>query len=501
MPLPRITHHGAKDSVTGSCHQVWMDEHNSLLIDCGMFQGQDAKVDDGELSLEFPIEGIKALVVTHVHIDHVGRIPHLLASGFEGPILCSEPSARLLPIVLEDAFKLGFTRDPKTVDRYLQLIEQRTIGLPYDTWFTLLETGTRACRIRLQPAGHVLGSAYVELDLGNQNEEPFRVVFSGDLGAQHSPILPDLVPPEKADLLVLESTYGDRLHENRETRGDRLKAVIKQALADEGTVLIPAFSIGRTQELLYELEQILHEEVDASGTPATEGADITLNEQQTSAALTEGSSEADNNPDAEVDWPRLPIILDSPLASRFTKTYRELQAFWDDEAKQRLKEGRKPLAFKQLITVDSHQDHTRILDYLTRTARPAIVIAGNGMCSGGRIVNYLKAMLGDSRHNVVFVGYQAKGTPGDAIQTFGPKGGYVDLDGQRIDILSKVDTVNGYSGHADQQGLINFVTQMKEWPRHIRLVHGETRSKQALASELKAHYSAEDRPVDIQENL
>ncbi|WP_462381131.1 MBL fold metallo-hydrolase [Pseudomonas sp. Marseille-QA0892] len=463
-----------------------MDETNSLLVDCGLFQGQDSKGDEQELAVEFPVEGIRALVVTHVHIDHVGRIPHLLASGFDGPILCSEPSARLLPIVLEDAFKLGVSRDPKHVDRYLQLVEQRIIALPYGTWFTLLNTGPQSCRIRLQPAGHVLGSAYVELDMGLDEGESCRVVFSGDLGAPHSPILPDLVPPERADLLILESTYGDRRHEDRQARTDRLKAVIERALADEGTVLIPAFSIGRTQELLYELEQILHEqaggeEAAGAGRPSA---------QSTDAAGDSGS-------DAEIDWPRLPVILDSPLASRFTKTYRDLQVFWDDEARTRLEEGRKPLAFEQLITVDSHQDHQRVLDYLTRTARPAIVIAGNGMCSGGRIVNYLKAMLGDERHHVVFVGYQAEGTPGQAIQTFGPKGGYVDLDAERVDIRAKVDSLGGYSAHADQDDLVAFVMGMRSWPTEIRLVHGELQSKKALAARLSRCYEGAGLAIDI----
>lgn len=488
MSSPRITHHGAKDSVTGSCHQIWMDETNSLLVDCGLFQGQDSSGDEQELAVEFPVEGIRALVVTHVHIDHVGRIPHLLASGFDGPILCSEPSARLLPIVLEDAFKLGVSRDPKHLDRYLQLVEQRIIALPYNTWFTLLNTGPQSCRIRLQPAGHVLGSAYVELDMGLGVGKSCRVVFSGDLGAPHSPILPDLVPPERADILIMESTYGDRRHEDRQARTDRLKAVIERALADEGTVLIPAFSIGRTQELLYELEQILHEQAgdeEAAGTgrPSAKSMDAS----------------GDSGSDAEIDWPRLPVILDSPLASRFTKTYRDLQVFWDDEARTRLQQGRKPLAFEQLVTVDSHHDHQRVLDYLTRTARPAIVIAGNGMCSGGRIVNYLKAMLGDERHHVVFVGYQADGTPGRAIQTFGPNRGYVDLDAERVDIRAKVDSLGGYSAHADQDDLIAFVTGMGSWPAEIRLVHGELQSKKALAARLSRCYGEAGLAVSIPE--
>lgn len=226
MNHTKLVHHGAREGVTGSCHQLWMDDTNSILIDCGQFQGEDEGDQDDALGLDFSVEGIKALIVTHVHIDHVGRIPNLLAAGFHGPILCSEPSARLLPIVLEDAFRLTISRDQDYLERYLKAVEQRIIALPYDHWFTLHETDAGTCQVRLQPAGHVLGSAYVELELSAAGSEGERVVFSGDLGAPHSPILPDLVPPERADLLILESTYGDRRHEDRTHRRERLQAAI-----------------------------------------------------------------------------------------------------------------------------------------------------------------------------------------------------------------------------------------------------------------------------------
>ncbi len=261
--FPTIEHHGATDGVTGSCHQLHMDERSSVLIDCGLFQGAEAssggRAGADRLDIEFPIDTVKALIATHVHIDHVGRIPYLLAAGFDGPILCSEPSAKLLPIVLEDAFKLGFSRDQKKVEQYISLIEQRIIALPYKHWFTLADTDELHARIRLQRAGHILGSAYVEIDLKYpRTGASKRIVFSGDLGAPHAPILVPPKPPYRADIVVLESTYGDRLHEDRRTRRKRLEVVIAQALEDNGTVLIPAFSVGRTQELLYELEDIIY---------------------------------------------------------------------------------------------------------------------------------------------------------------------------------------------------------------------------------------------------
>ncbi|TBU86370.1 MBL fold metallo-hydrolase RNA specificity domain-containing protein [Phytopseudomonas dryadis] len=497
MDFPHISHHGAKDGVTGSCHQLFMEAGNSLLIDCGLFQGADTSslgAGSDHQAIEFPLDGIIALIVTHVHADHVGRIPYLLAAGFKGPILCSEPSAKLLPIVLEDAFKLTFSRDQQQVERYISQVQQRLIALPYGTWFTLCDSESLLCRVRLQRAAHMLGSAYVEVDLDYRaSGKNRRIVFSGDLGAPDAPILRPCVPPPRADILVLESTYGDRLHEDRSTRRQRLEQVIEHALADSGTVLIPAFSVGRTQELLYELEDIIHSKkldgrapgaADQFPSPSGRGArgNDPLNTQSSAS---------------ETNWPQLPIILDSPLASRFTRAYRELKDFWNEEAQARVQSGRRPLAFEQLITVDSHADHQKILTYLARSARPAIVIAGNGMCSSGRIVNYLKAMLGDPRHDVLFVGYQARGTPGHAIQRFGPQNGYVELDGQRYDIRAGVASIGGYSAHADQVGLLSFVTDMEQWPGEILLVHGEAQAKAALRQALRAEYAKKGLPLTI----
>lgn len=485
MLYPEIIHHGAVTGVTGSCHQLRMDESNSLLIDCGLFQGSETSTGGGrgahDLGIDFPIADIKVLIVTHVHMDHVGRIPYLLAAGFKGSILCTEPSAVLLPLVLEDAFKLSFSRDQSKVERYLRLIKKRTVALPYNHWFSLVDTSELHCKVRLQRAGHVLGSAYVECDLQYPaTSKQRRIVFSGDLGAPHTPLLRPPKSPERADVLVLESTYGDRIHEDRSTRQVRLEAVIDRALEDHGTILIPAFSLGRTQELLYEIEDILHRKKLISPDLAQKQSTNISAEQP-----------------LPVDWPQLPIILDSPLAGRITSAYRTLNDYWDDEASERLKSGRKPLRFEQLLTIETHQQHLKTLNYLTSTGRPAIVIAGNGMCSSGRIVNYLKAMLGDKRHHVLFVGYQAKGTPGAAIQRFGQEGGYVDLDGERFEIRAGITSLGGYSAHADQRGLVEFVTGMAQWPGEVRLVHGEEGAKRVLGEVLVERYGAKERQVSL----
>lgn len=455
--LASILHYGAVKGVTGSCHELRIGP-DGILIDCGLFQGDEASpsgmADAEQLEIDFPIDHIRALVVTHVHIDHVGRIPYLMGAGFQGPILCSEPSARLLPLVMEDAIRLGFTQEPRLIARFLDILRQRIVAIPYGQWHEVELTGSARLAIKLKPAGHVLGSAYVECRIRSNGKEQ-RVLFSGDLGAPYAPLLAAPKPPYAADVVVLESTYGDRIHANRANRREQLRETIEHALADRGTVLIPAFSIGRTQELLYELEDIIHRESRRRRT------------------------------DSGLRWEDLEIIVDSPLASRFTATYRELLPWWDAEAKRRVAQGRRPLAFEQLTTIDSHEDHLRTVEYLARSGRPSVVIAASGMCAGGRIVNYLKAMLGDPRNDVLFVGYQAPGTPGRDILEHGPRGGWVELDGQRYTIRARVHRIDGYSAHADQNNLVNFIRRMRHPPRQVRLVHGELEAKLALKKRLE----------------
>ncbi len=461
MSMPyTLHHHGAVDGVTGSCHQLLLADGRSILVDCGLFQGAETSADGGaagQPEIGFPVADIQALVITHVHIDHVGRIPHLLAAGFRGPIICSEASAVLLPLVLEDALKVGFTRDETLLRRVLGEIRKQLVPWPYQQWHTVVDGATRL-KIKLAPAGHILGSAYVQVALENGKVKE-RIVFSGDLGAPYTPLLPAPRAPYGADMLVLESTYGDRIHPNRKDRRQRLQALVERALANKGTLLIPAFSIGRTQELLYELEEIIHRK----------------------RALQVA---------AGVAWKDLDIVVDSPLAAEFTNGYQELREHWDREARRKLAAGRHPLAFDQMLTIGDHATHLQTVDYLARTARPAIVIAASGMCSGGRIVNYLKAMLGDSRHDVLFIGYQAAGTPGRDIQQYGPRGGWVELDGLRYTIRAGVYTLDGYSAHADQQDLLNFVGRMRDKPRRIRLVHGDTGAKAVLAAAIRERHPA-----------
>ncbi len=428
----QIIHHGAKDGVTGSCHELVIETDYSILIDCGLFQGAEQR----ELDIDFDLSRVKALVVTHCHIDHVGRIPWLLAAGFRGPIYLTEASAALLPIVLEDGIKVHFGSN-RLFRAVETLLEQNMIAVPYNQWRQPCDDVNYS--IRFQQAGHILGSAFIEIDMPDGS----RGVFSGDLGPCNTPLLPDPVPPEFADWLVIESTYGQKVHDNIAQRRFRLKFIIEKSLRDGGVILVPAFSIGRTQELLFDIEQLIYELADDP-------------------------------------IKRIPIILDSPMAQKFTDNYRNFKKFWSLEAKEKLVNGRHPLNFEQLICIDSHVDHQALVNRLSNSAEPCIVIAASGMASGGRIVNYLKALLPDKRTDVLLVGYQAKGTPGRALYKGETNIWFGD---DKVDNNAQVHNLGGYSAHADRDELIEFISKI-EGLNNVRVIHGEPKSQHRFKERL-----------------
>lgn len=435
MTAVELIHHGAKNTVTGSCHELKIGRQ-SILIDCGQFQGKDVQ----PLDIDFPLDGICGLVLTHAHIDHIGRLPWLLEAGFDFPIYCTPATAELVPLMLDDGLKIQLGLDNEERESIISAIERKIIAFPYGESF---EVGTHSngglFRICFQPAGHILGSAYVEVTLPDDEV----VVFSGDLGPSHTPLLPDPLPPARADILVIESTYGDRLHESVAERSARLNAIIKRSLEDGGTILIPAFSVGRTQELLFDMEQLIH--------------------------------------DHKIDKD-LPIILDSPMAQKVTESYRRFKQLWGEEARERLNMHRHPLAFDQCVTVKHYKAHMALVNRLASTGEPAIVVAASGMCEGGRIVDYLKALLPDERTDVIFSGFQAEGTLGRAIQQ-GEK--LVTIDEEEIEVNADIHVMSGYSAHADQGDLLRFIEGIPTPPKRIHLVHGEPEAKAAFAAVLR----------------
>ncbi len=437
----KIHHHGAKAGVTGSCHQL-DTEWGSLLVDCGLFQGKEER----PLEVEFPVEDISALILTHAHIDHIGRLPWLLAAGFNAPIYCTEATAALLPLMLDDGLRLQLGLDARQRSRVLELISRLTVAVDYGIWTQLGAPGNGCLQIRFQPAGHILGSAYIEVKTPNDEV----VVFSGDLGPTNTPLLPDPESPERADVLILESTYGDKNHCSVESRAEQLKALVERSLEDGGAILIPAFSVGRTQELLFDLENI---------------AANAFNETERRA------------------WSRLPVILDSPLALEVTKQYRDFKALWGKEAKVRLAHGRHPLAFEQCVTIEKHRDHLALINRLKQSGEPALVVAASGMCNGGRILNYLSALLPDPRTDVILAGFQAHGTLGRELQQGKTE---VEIEQEVVPVNAHIHTLSGYSAHAGKDDLLAFAQNISPHPQEIRLVHGEHRAQLSLARDLKS---------------
>ena len=424
----KLIHLGGEHTVTGSCHLLQTRGLN-ILVDCGLAQGSDELIPFSDWPIR-PSE-VHYLFLTHAHIDHMGRVPELIEEGFEGEIICSHPTKALMEPMLRDA--LGFhTWEPEKIEQSLRTIDELSWGFEYRQTFSL----KKGIKFRLGCAGHIPGSCFIRFEL----PDGFTMVFSGDLGAKHTPILcdPDVCDP--CDLLILESTYGDRNHGDRTNRVKRLEEILEHAIADGGKVFVPVFALGRAQELIYELDRVL-----------------------SSSRLS------------------IPVFVDSPLGLHITRIYSGLSEYWDREAAGLLRLCDHPIDFKGLYAVERFQDHRKIMDL----PGPAVILAGSGMCTGGRILELLQAGIEDEKNDIFFVGYQAKGTLGrDIIHYSRRSGGYAWINGQKCRINAAVHVLSGYSAHADQEGLIDWVVAMGKKPGRIKLVHGEPGAQRVLREKL-----------------
>ncbi len=412
VPGVALTHLGAEHCVTGSCHLLETDDGIVILVDCGKALGHDPEISFDD----FPVSpaSIDYLIITHTHIDHIGRVPDLIDAGFCGEILCTHGTKALMQPMLHDA--MGFSkRSRQRIKALERRIDELSWGFDYNETFSL-KTGIT---VKLGNAGHILGSCFVTLGFPGDGSSGYTIVFSGDLGCSDTPILPDPDVPGYCDLLVMESTYGDRDHQDRSERVKNLEAILAKALEDDGIVYIPAFALGRTQELIYELDRIKVQ---------------------------------------------VPVFIDSPLGIRITKLYSVMEEYWDKEAKALMAGGDHPMDFKNLYAVERFGEHKKLMGI----EGPAIIIAGSGMCTGGRIVDHLKKGLDDPKNDILFVGYQARGTAGRK------------LINKKKAVKAGVYTLSGYSAHADQRTLVSWVEAMEAPPGMIKLVHGEPGSQKAL---------------------
>ena len=437
---------GAAGEVTGSCHILRVGGRQ-VLLDCGMIQGGRDAPQRNRLPFPFDASSIDAVVLSHAHIDHCGRLPLLVKRGFRGPVYTNAACAGLLPILLRDSAKLALAEAERTnrhaaaetplatalydlADVEKMLGHLRTI--PYDLQREVLPGIT----LRVRDAGHIMGSSSVELTL-TEGGVTRTLVFSGDLGQYDTPILHDPWRFESADLVLMESTYGDRRHRGREETERELGGILEQAARDGGNVLVPAFAIGRSQELLYLLAKHY----------------------------------------AEWQVSRWKIFLDSPMAIAASRVYWRHPERFDEEA-SRLREGFRGLPPLPNLVLSESADESRAINNLRGGA---IVIAGSGMANGGRILHHLRHNLSRPECHVLIVGFQAPGTLGRELVDRRPE---VRIHGRVVRVAAQVHTVGGLSAHGDQADLLRWYDSFKPGPP-VYLVHGEPASAEALAAKLR----------------
>jgi metallo-beta-lactamase family protein len=446
--MVRVTCLGGVGTVTGSCYLVESVDGKKVLVDCGLFQGGKQMDERNWQDWGFDPKQIKTLFLTHAHIDHSGKIPKLVRDGFQGQIITSPPTAELCGIMLLDAAHiqemdaewqtrknkrqarggiepLYTTEDAEAALKLLRPVERDQIIEP--------EPGIKA---RLRNAGHILGSSVLELWI-DENQESVKVVFSGDLGKKNQLIVRDPHEVFDADYLFLESTYGDRLHRTFEASKAELQEAIEYAVSREQKIIIPAFAVERTQELLYILGEFHR----------------------------------------EGRLPDIPIYVDSPLAIKATKIFRKNKKYYDKEAMAIVDQGYDPFNMPNLRFTETTEQSIAI----NKNRGSAIVIAGNGMCTAGRIKHHLKHNLWREGASLVIVGFQAQGTTGRRIVD-GAK--HVKIFGENVAVKAKVFTIGGFSAHADQRDLLEWVGHFESKPR-VFLVHGEAGASEALSRKIQ----------------
>lgn len=446
---------GGAKVVTGSNILISTNKYK-ILLDCGLFQGSKDLESLNYLDFPFNPQDIDFLLLSHAHIDHSGRIPKLVKEGFKGRIICTKATNDLAEIMLVDSGHIQENDtqwENKKRERSglkpieaLYTAEDARISLKlfesilYDQKINLNEN----IAIRFKDAGHILGSSIIELWI-TENEDTVKIVFSGDIGMKNKPLIRDPEIIEEADYLILESTYGNRLHKNVEKRMEKLVGIINETVLREGTVIIPSFAVGRTQELIYELNKYY-----------------------------------EHNKDLET-FLRIPIYIDSPMAISATEIFKRNSYAFDEEARRLVLEGDNPLDFENLYFVRDHEESMR----LNQANYPKVIISASGMCTAGRIRHHLKHNLWKANNSVVFVGYQAEGTLGRILKDGAKK---VKLLGEEIAVLAEIHSIEGFSGHGDQQDLLDWVGGFKKKPNRIFIVHGEEDASLALSQLIENKY-------------
>jgi metallo-beta-lactamase family protein len=450
--------HGAAREVTGSCHLVHVGGR-TILLDCGLFQGKRADVQQKNATLPWPVDRIDAVVLSHAHIDHAGRLPFLVAQGYKGPIFCTTATRDLCEVMLEDSAHIQ-EKDAEFLSRrrkahaealYVTRDVTRTIELMRATRYGKAIEVLPGVRATFVEAGHILGSASIVLDL-DDGSATRRLVFSGDVGREGLAIIRDPAPPAGAHTVIMESTYGNRDHASVDGARQELARVVRETAARGGKVLIPAFAVGRTQELVYSLHELMHE-----------GA-----------------------------VPPIPIVIDSPLATRATAVFEKNAAVFDtSEPFVRTHREEHLFASPQLRYTESVEE-SKALD---SQPGPAVIIAASGMAESGRILHHLLHGASDPKNTILVVGFMAEHTLGRRIVE---RRATLRVFGEDVPLNARVEIIDGYSAHADRAGLRRWLDAVRVASPAldtVHLVHGEPEAQDTLAAALTAGGYTVECPV------
>ena len=452
----RITFCGAAESVTGSCHLIETNSENAgttFLLDCGQFQGSAKQEAQNHEPFPFDPSEVDFLILSHAHVDHCGRIPLLVKRGFQGRVYCTMATADLLPIMLRDSAHIH-EKDAEWKNRkgqrsgkepveplYTSADAEASLSLITPVLYDQEIVPAEGVRFMFVDAGHLLGSAITEVRIRESGEET-KLVYTGDLGADSKPLLRSPVNIRQADIVIMETTYGGRLHEKSGPSVEKLAGIIEKTTKRGGTVLIPSFAVGRTQELIYELNKFY-----------------------------------DRKDGNHAAFKEIKVYIDSPMAVAATEVFRENIQDFDEEYKSLVMSGDDPLDFANLVFTKSTEESQA----LNADMDPKIIISASGMCDAGRIRHHLKHRLWDKRSTVVFVGYQSEGTLGRKLVD-GVKA--VSLFGEEVEVNAEIVSLEGFSSHADRDGLLDWVRGFNKPPAAVFLVHGEAAAKAAFSETL-----------------
>ncbi len=438
----RLTVHGAARNVTGSKHVLEVGGRR-VLLDCGLFQGRRAESERRNRNLPFEPGSIDIVLLSHAHVDHCGSLPTLVKNGFRGRILCTPATADLAEILMRDSAYvqqqdleyLNKRRrrrgEPALLPVYTEEDVERTIPRLTPVKYDVPTSVIPGVEVVFREAGHILGSAMLEISARERGISK-TIVFTGDLGRAHVPILRDPYQPRAADVLITESTYGGRTHGDMSRVEDQLAELVSLTARRRGKIIVPSFAVGRTQRIVYSLHGLMN----------------------------------------EGRIPEIPIFVDSPLAVRATRVFREHTECYDEEMREQVESGDDPLGFSRLTYVEDVKDSKK----LNRMSGPAVIISASGMCEAGRILHHLSNNIGRGRNTVMLVGYQAEHTLGRRIAN-GEK--RVRILGRMHSVRARVAVFDEFSAHADRDGLLGFAEGIRRPPERTVVVHGN--EEQALA--------------------